>query len=461
MSKINDLFVGWFNYTDEEYQKILKDSRISLDTNVLLNLFRYSKKNSQETLNLLMSIKERLIFPYYTAYEFVKNRKKVASDSIEEYKKIIFEVNKKYDSLLNELKSISSNKVSTKEKLIQSVEKNRINIIEKLEVEKNKKEDLFKLGLENDICELFGDDIIEQYKDEEFEKIKTEGKRRFKEQIPPGYMDSEKGENGDYYIFKSLIDFSKTNHCDMIFVTDDTKEDMFMEIHGIKYARPELLNEFFLLTGQKLLIVTLQEFLNNKTIFKSDVSESLLDEIKSISIENQSISLRTHSRIRKFLYRAFKYSNITDLRNNVDKVQKSLRTAMRISQGFSELEIITNYDLLISLLVDGEYQKYIDITQPQRERILNLKNNEFEQLNKMYSYVQKNNERSEKIKFIENLILYLDEYIIDDIESRLPIVHLRELRNSYMHGYIDDQRFNLELEKIYNFVAEGDSYVSV
>ena len=39
MSKINDLFVGWFNYTDEEYQKILKDSRISLDTNVLLNLF--------------------------------------------------------------------------------------------------------------------------------------------------------------------------------------------------------------------------------------------------------------------------------------------------------------------------------------------------------------------------------------------------------------------------------------
>ena len=362
---------------------------------------------------------------------------------------------------MNELKSISSNKVSTKEKLIQSVEKNRINIIEKLEVEKNKKEDLFKLGLENDICELFGDDIIEQYKDEEFEKIKTEGKRRFKEQIPPGYMDSEKGENGDYYIFKSLIDFSKTNQCDMIFVTDDTKEDMFMEIHGIKYARPELLNEFFLLTGQKLLIVTLQEFLNNKTIFKSDVSESLLDEIKSISIENQSISLRTHSRIRKFLYRAFKYSNITDLRNNVDKVQKSLRTAMRISQGFSELEIITNYDLLISLLVDGEYQKYIDITQPQRERILNLKNNEFEQLNKMYSYVQKNNERSEKIKFIENLILYLDEYIIDDIESRLPIVHLRELRNSYMHGYIDDQRFNLELEKIYNFVAEGDSYVSV
>ena len=55
MSKINDLFVGWFNYTDEEYQKILKDSRISLDTNVLLNLFRYSKKNSQETLNLVIN----------------------------------------------------------------------------------------------------------------------------------------------------------------------------------------------------------------------------------------------------------------------------------------------------------------------------------------------------------------------------------------------------------------------
>ena len=36
--KLSDLFVGWYEYTDDEYNDMLKNSLISFDTNVLLNM---------------------------------------------------------------------------------------------------------------------------------------------------------------------------------------------------------------------------------------------------------------------------------------------------------------------------------------------------------------------------------------------------------------------------------------
>lgn len=109
----------------------------------------------------------------------------------------------------------------------------------------------------------------------------------------------EKGENGDYYIFKQLIDYSKNNDTDIIFVTDDVKKDMFQIIRGIKYPRPELLNEFYEETNHKLIIMTVQEFLNNKIIFGENLSEKVLYEIKVISNENRYISIKMQMRYKK------------------------------------------------------------------------------------------------------------------------------------------------------------------
>ena len=41
--KIEELFVGWYDYDVDEYSSIINNSKISLDTNVLLNIYRYSK----------------------------------------------------------------------------------------------------------------------------------------------------------------------------------------------------------------------------------------------------------------------------------------------------------------------------------------------------------------------------------------------------------------------------------
>lgn len=461
MSKISEMFIGWFDYPEEEFVEILNNAHISLDTNVLLNLYRYSKQNSQETLSLLNTVKKRLIFSHYVTLEYVKNRKKVAADSIEEYKKIISSIDEKYNSLLGELNNISSNKLSKKDKLIDSIQKNQLKIITAIESEKTKKDELYKSGLEAEICELIGDSILEKFSDADYIKNKAEGIRRFKEQIPPGFMDSDKNENGDYYIFKSLIDFAIEKESDVIFVTDDVKKDMFVNLHGIKYARPELLNEFYELTGKKILIMTLQDFLKNKIIFKNDVSSSLLDEIKTMSLENHSFNIRTYTRIRKFLYRAFKYDTIEDLEKNVDNIKKALRTIMRISEGFNDYKIIADYDLLMNLLDQGDYDKFIDISKPQREKIIKLKNTELDKINSMYSVLNILSEQEDKIKFIELLIAYIDEYLIDDYDSKSYIVKLRELSRSIRYDYIDSINLSSELGMAYRFAIESGKYVSL
>ena len=280
--KIEELFVGWYDYDVDEYSSLINNSKISLDTNVLLNIYRYSKETSDKTLYLLNKIKDRLIFSYYVAFEFTKNRKKVESASIEEYKNYQSKIESKYEEIINELKKISNNKLAKKDKLIESVIKNKEKVLQNFDSSIDKKMEVFKSGLEKEICQLFEGKIIDKYSDIEFESIKAEGIRRQKNQIPPGYKDEEKGENGDYYIFKQLIDYSKNNDIDIIFVTDDVKEDMFQTIRGIKSPRPELLNEFNKETNHKLIIMTVQEFLNNKIIFDENISEKVLDEIKII-----------------------------------------------------------------------------------------------------------------------------------------------------------------------------------
>ena len=86
--RLSDLFVGWYEYPNDEYNDILKNALISFDTNVLLNMYKYSKKASSETFDALKTIKDRILISYYVIREFTNNRKKVRIDNIREYERL-------------------------------------------------------------------------------------------------------------------------------------------------------------------------------------------------------------------------------------------------------------------------------------------------------------------------------------------------------------------------------------
>lgn len=58
---------------------------------------------------------------------------------------------------------------------------------------------------------MFNNSYGSDFNDEDYKNIKAEGIRRRDNKIPPGYAgkDKDKDENGDYYIFYSMIQESK------------------------------------------------------------------------------------------------------------------------------------------------------------------------------------------------------------------------------------------------------------
>ena len=64
-----ELFKGYTNYSKDEYERIWKSAIIVVDTNILLNFYRYSEDTKREMIKILTNLKERLWIPYQIAKE--------------------------------------------------------------------------------------------------------------------------------------------------------------------------------------------------------------------------------------------------------------------------------------------------------------------------------------------------------------------------------------------------------
>ena len=455
MNKVKDLFVGWYDYPKEEFEDILKNGVISFDTNVLLNLYRYSTAATNETLDRFEKIKDRLIFSYYVAYEFTKNRKKTECDSINKYNKFIESIEKKYDDIINEISQIANNKLPNKTKIVATVTKEKNKNIKLINNEVEKKKKIIDEGLEDKICSFLDNRILDNYSPEEFEEIKKEGIRRIKEQIPPGYKDSEKKENGDYHIFKQLIDYSKKENKNIVFVTDDVKEDMFQEYNGIKTPRPELLQEFFECTGHKIIIMTPEQFLKNKIIFKDKISDDIIDEIKSVSFINSNYNLKTQYRTQKLLYRAFKYETYEDIETNIDTIVSSLKTLVRIYEGNGDVDEALDIQNILWFLKQGDINSFISSSSKFRNEINNKKDYYLTRIKYYYNNLNAKSNYIDILDAFGTFVNYIDCFMDDKIENNDAILKLRKLRNSLNHGLISVDyvvnEFNLLYEKLFDY----------
>lgn len=79
------MFKGYTNYTIEEYKNVWENGLIVVDTNVLLNLYRYSDDTRKKMLDIFGQLKKRLWIPYQVGYEFYKNKDNVIAEACKEY----------------------------------------------------------------------------------------------------------------------------------------------------------------------------------------------------------------------------------------------------------------------------------------------------------------------------------------------------------------------------------------
>lgn len=288
------MFKGYTNYTIEEYKNIWENGLIVVDTNVLLNLYRYSSEARKKLVEIFTQLRERLWVPYQVGYEFYKNKDKVISDTYKEYDVLLKKINDELSKINKEIEYKKNSRLKCKAELKTVITEVQNKVSEILQQEKNQKESIIgNDDIEKIILSLFNKNIGLPFEEDEFSSIKEEGIRRQKNNIPPGYMDSEKEFNGDYHIFYSMIDEAKKEHKDIIYITDDAKEDWFKKNDGkINGGRPELLNEFFYKTNCLLLIYTVDGFVEayNKNLLDEPVDEKLIDELRNYKYYNNSVN---------------------------------------------------------------------------------------------------------------------------------------------------------------------------
>lgn len=274
------LFFGYYDPSEEELRHHWDNSIFSFDTNVLLNLYTYSKETSDAILDVLQKNIDRLWIPYQVAMEYHKNRCGRIEKEVSKYEPVKKQLNAIKDSL------------STKKQhpfIDSQLLDDFTNVVEKIKEKLREGKETHKSLINCDpicekITEIFDGKVGERPLEEELDKIYSEGAKRFKKKIPPGYMDKEDKPEpfcyGDLVLWKQLLSYSKDNQQSVIFVTDENKEDWWLKHDGKTLGpRPELLSEFKEVTGNSIYIYSTELFVKYANEHNQRIDEQVLREL--------------------------------------------------------------------------------------------------------------------------------------------------------------------------------------
>ncbi|MFJ5964648.1 PIN-like domain-containing protein [Bacillus sp. NPDC093026] len=292
-------------YFNKDNEDIWEESIIVLDTNVLLNLYRYTKETSDQILSLLQKYEKNLWMPHQVALEYHYNRKSVIVEQSGSYKKVCDTFNEVPDKIRNMLNQDLSNfKKRHKEdvdsfiKIIKDITKEQIN---KLKDRNDSELDLTKEDtIKNKITDLFLHKVGKPYEESKLKDLENEADARLKNKIPPGYKDYDKKKGnkfhngvviqnkyGDLILWKQLLDFAGENEVNIIFLTDEQKEDWWYDINNqIIGPRIELLNEFTHVTNKEFHMFSSIGFVERHSSY---FNETAVSEVREVTKEYTNI----------------------------------------------------------------------------------------------------------------------------------------------------------------------------
>lgn len=307
----------YLSYSDGEKLDLWNHATFVFDTNVLLNLYRYSDNTRKSLLAALNKLQDRLWMPNHVAQEFMKNRKNAIWVAIHQYEDLQREADK-FIALC-----ASTVKLEKSDTDIEGLHKE---ITEWIEAAKKKNilvSDLSNDSILDQLLILFDGKVGPSFTDEDRKKIETEGKVRFEAEIPPGYKDrdKQKGENknntyGDLIIWKQILNYASAEKKDIILVTNDQKEDWWEILHGQTIGpRVELRREFIDCTSQRFHMYSLQSFI---TQFDAD-SDTKID--KETIAEIESFLNVPPEELHEKSFRDYYYTRDGDLM--LDRVRKT------------------------------------------------------------------------------------------------------------------------------------------
>ena len=144
------------------------------------------------------------------------------------------------------------------------------------------------------ISDLSSEKIGSEYNTDELEKIYEEGQKRYKNLIPPGFKDIDKEGNDKYndlVIWKQMIDISTERKANIIFVTNEKKDDWWSKSKDRIIGPHHLLRKEFTDNTQNIYYsYRLFNFLENTAKYlKIKTDKSAIEEIKTVNERDISV----------------------------------------------------------------------------------------------------------------------------------------------------------------------------
>ncbi|MEV7372091.1 PIN domain-containing protein [Streptomyces sp. NPDC090301] len=287
-------FEGMWRRPLSDYEKGVKEYLVTLDTNVLLNLYRFTPQARNELLSVLRTLQDRLWVSHQVAKEYYSRRMTAVSEHINLYTSVPKALADSRNKAIQELNTFAKRRSMSPEersKLVDPLSEAFEAVIAEI---KSHGQDFdlsqAKVATNDPILEALAE-ILDQKTGVEFEEQEAKDllekyARRASEEVPPGYKDASKAENahGDFFLWEQVLREAADRKRPVLLVTNDAKEDWVQLEAGITIGpRPELMKEFKDRCGLDFLLTDLGTFLKvAKSELGAAVSESTVAQAENI-----------------------------------------------------------------------------------------------------------------------------------------------------------------------------------
>ncbi|MGA3798353.1 PIN domain-containing protein [Pseudomonas fluorescens] len=289
---MREAFSEHFVGEPERQQKLWADCIFVLDTNVLLDLYRFSDTAREALFKVMESLGERLWIPYQVAAEYFENRLTVIEAQSKAYAESIsglkiakekFNTGSRHPFVSDE---VFNQFISSYDPMIKELEDRRKTYLSFVS------DDVIKAR----IGTLLNGRVGEAYSDERLQEVAVDGEKRYLENIPPGFEDGGKMPEattkklrlkkfGDLILWKQVIDKAVATNKSVILVTGEKKDDWWLKSNkGLISALPALTKEFMDAVKQDFYLYATDRFLLKANEYlKQSTSDVVVEEVRAIN----------------------------------------------------------------------------------------------------------------------------------------------------------------------------------
>ena len=386
---MREAYRGYYPPSRDELDELWTVGLVVLDTNTLLNFYRYTTSTVEDFWRILQRLAERLWIPHQVGLEFQRGRIGVMEQQTAAFDTALEAIRNGPSALESALKRFRNHPALNGASLVERYR----HAVEPLVAEVTRQAAAHgQQGPPNyledptwdRLTTLLAGKVGPPFSSEELECLYTEGRTRYEQKIPPGFRDAAKPEPtrfGDFILWKQILKHASHEGRPVVFVTDDEKEDWWRVEHGRTLGpRVELVEEFWGACGKRVHFYTPDRFLKyagERTT--TTVSAATLGEARTVSDTARNQEFLEHLMRAREATMAERNSMVASLRgfSSVDEAVEEATNAATLREFRDEREMLRREEILLAKLADSveseeERERYASAARSARASRHNL-----------------------------------------------------------------------------------------